>query len=70
MIIIENVKRSYILGQVLHRENRFDTGYSTNGRYYITLNGEMIAQSCSQLTTKLILKTKGKLNCYHFPFQL
>ena len=26
VIIIENLKRSYILGQVLHRGNRFGTG--------------------------------------------
>ena len=29
VIVIENLKRNYILGQVLHRHNRFGTGYST-----------------------------------------
>ena len=54
--------RNYILGQVLHRTNRFDTGYSTAGRHYITLNGEMLAQSISQVMVKPVLKTQRK-NC-------
>ena len=53
--------RNYILGQVLHRTNRFGTGYSTAGRHYITLNGEMLAQSISQVMVKPVLKTKGKI---------
>ena len=48
VIIIENLMRNFILGQVLHRTNSFGTGYSTAGRHYITLNGEMLAQSTSQ----------------------
>ena len=50
--------RNCILGQVLHRSNRFGTGYSTTGRHYITLNGEMLAQSISQVTVKPVLKSK------------
>ena len=61
VIVIENLKRDYILGQVLHWDNRFSMGYSTHGWQYIILNGEMLAQSCSQLTTNLISKTKGKI---------
>ena len=56
VIGIENLKKDYILDQVLHRENRFGTGYSTNGRHYITLNGEMLVLSCLQLATNPILK--------------
>ena len=47
VIIIENLKCNYILGQVLHRTNRFSTGYFTTGSHYITINGEMIAQAIS-----------------------
>ena len=61
VIVIENLKRDYILGQVLHRDNRFSMGYSTNGRQYITLNGKMLAQSCLQLPTIPISKNKGKI---------
>ena len=42
VIIIKNSKRGYILGQVLHRENGFDMGYSRNGTHYIALNGGML----------------------------
>ena len=58
---IENLKWYYILGQVLHRTNRFGMGYSTTGRHYITINGEMKAQAISQTTNSPILKTKGKI---------
>ena len=61
VIVIENLKRKNILGQVLHRDNRFSTGYSTNCRHYITENDEMLAQNCLQLTTNPIFKTKGKI---------
>ena len=58
---IENLTRDYILGQVLHRANQFGTGYSTNGRHYISLNREMLTQSCSQIVTNPILKTKAEI---------
>ena len=61
VIVIENLKREYILGQVLHRDDRFSMGYSINGRHYITVNEEMLAQSCLPVTTNPILKTKGKI---------
>ena len=61
VIVIENVKCDYILGQVLHRTNRFGTGYLTTGRHYIKINGEMIAQAILQSTNSPILKTKGKI---------
>ena len=51
---------------MLHRAKQFGTGYSTNGRHYITLNGEMLAQSCSQILTYPILKSKGKLKLLPF----
>ena len=47
---------------MLHRENIFGMGYSTNGRHYITLNRE----SCSQITTNPILKTEGKIKLLPF----
>ena len=59
--VTENLKCNYILGQVLHKNNRFGTGYSRTGSHYITINGEMIAQSISQATTNPILKSKGKV---------
>ena len=60
VIVIKNLKRDYILGQVLKRDKRFGISYSTNGRNYITVNREMLAQSYLQLTTNPILKSKDK----------
>ena len=57
----KNLTRDYILGQALHKTNGFGTCYSTNRRHYITLNKEMLAQSCSQIFTYPILKTKEKI---------
>ena len=48
VIVIKNLKKNYILGQVLHRDNRFGTGYSTNNKHYITWNGEIL---CTKLFT-------------------
>ena len=56
VIIIENLKTDYILGQVLHMDNRFGLGYSTNDRHHITLNRGMLVQNCSQLTTMPCIK--------------
>ena len=59
VIIINNLKCNYILGQVLHITNRFGTSYLTTGLHYITVYGEMIAQAISQTVNSPILKTKG-----------
>ena len=61
VIVIENLKHNYILGQVLHRTNRFSTSYSITGRHYITIDGKMIAQAISQTLNCPILKMKGKM---------
>ena len=61
VIVIQNLKCKYILGQVLHRTYRFGTSYSTTGRHYITINSEMIAEAISQVIDSPILKTKGKI---------
>ena len=49
-IVIQNLKCKYTFGQVLHRVYRFGTCYSTNGRHYITINSEMIAEAILQVT--------------------
>ena len=62
VIVIQNLKCNYILGQVLHRAFRFRTGYSTTGRHYITMNGKMVTEAISQVTDNTILKTTGKIS--------
>ena len=60
-MVIENLRHKYILGQVLHRLDWFDTGYSTTGKHYITINGQVIVQSVSQALDYPIIKTKGRV---------
>ena len=48
VVVIENLRHKYILGQVLHWSYQFGTSYSTMGKHYITINGQVIAQSVSQ----------------------
>ena len=46
---------------MLHRANRFSTGYSSAEIHYITINCKMITEAILQVTDSPILKTKGKI---------
>ena len=59
VVVIKNLRCKYILGQVLHRSYQFSTWYSTTGKHYITINGQVIAQSILQTLDYPIIKTKG-----------
>ena len=61
VVVIENLRHKYILGQVLHRSYWFGTGYSTTGKHYITINRQVIAQLILQGLNYPIIKTKGKV---------
>ena len=61
VVVIKNLRHKYILGQVLHRMYWFGTGYSTTGKHYITINGQVIAQSILQTLDYPIIKTRGKI---------
>ena len=58
---IDNLRCKYILGQVLCRSYWFRTGYSTMGKHYITINGQVMVQSVSQALDYPIIKTKGRV---------
>ena len=55
-IIMKNLNRYYIIGVAIQHANKMLTGFSTSGRYFISLNGEMIAQSVSSITTQTIIR--------------
>ena len=61
VVVIDNLRNKYILGQVLHRSYWFSTSYSTTGKHYITINGQVIAQSILQPLDYPIVKTKGRI---------
>ena len=60
VVVIKNLRCKYILGQVLHRSYQFGTGYSTTGKHYITINGQVIAQLVSQALHYPIIERKGR----------
>ena len=61
VVVIENLRCKYILGKVLHRSYMFSNRYSTTGKCYITINGQVKAQSILQTLDYLIIQTKGKV---------
>ena len=61
VVVIDNLRCKYSLGQVLHRLYQFSTGYLTTGKHYITINGQVIAQFISQPLDYPIIKTKGRI---------
>ena len=65
VLVIENLRHKYILGQVLHRSYQFGISYLTMGKHYITINGKVIVQSGSQALDYPIIKAKGRITLPH-----
>ena len=61
MVLIDNLRHKYILGQVLHRLFWSSISYSTTGKHYIAINGQVIIQSISQPLDYPIVKTMGRI---------
>ena len=61
VIVVKNLSRLFILGVAMQRTNRMGKGYSTDGRHFITVKGEVIAHSCHSTIGEPIIKTKGKV---------
>ena len=61
VIIVKNLSRPFLLGVAIQRINRTGMGYSTDGRHFIKIKGEVIAQSCHSTIGEPVLKTKGTL---------
>ena len=61
VVVIDNLRHKYILGQVLHRLYQFSTSYLTTGKHYITIKGQVIIQSILQPLDYPIVKTNGRI---------
>ena len=59
-IIIKNLNRDHIIGAAIQHANKMLNDFSTLGRHFISLNGEMIVQSVSLITTQPIIKCKSR----------
>ena len=70
VVVIHNLTYKYILGQVLHRSYQFSTSYSTTGKHYITINGQVIVQSMPQLLDYPIIKMKGRITSPPVPVSI
>ena len=46
IIVVQNLSRPFILGVAMQRANRKGMGYSTDGRLFLTIKGEVITQIC------------------------
>ena len=60
VMIIKNLNRDCIIGVAIQHANKMFNGFSMLGRHFISLNGEMIAQSVSSITTQPIIKCKSR----------
>ena len=59
-MIIKNLNRAYIIGVAIQHTNKMLTSFSMLGRHFISLNGEIIVQSVSLITTHPIIKCKSR----------
>ena len=55
------LSRPFILGVAVQKPIEMGTGYSTYGRHFITVKGEVIAQCCQSTVEEPTLKIKGKI---------
>ena len=60
-VIINNLNCNYIIGTAIQRSYHIATGFSIMGRYFLSMNGQMVAQSIPTPTTEPIIKNKGNI---------
>ena len=61
VIIVENLSHNYIIGTAMIRSYHIATGFSITGRHFLSVNGQMLAQSIPTPTMEAIIKNKGKI---------
>ena len=61
IIIIQNLSCNYIIGAAMQRLYHIATGFSITGRHFLSVNGQMLAQSIPTPTMEAIIKNKGKV---------
>ena len=58
VIVVKDLSRLFIPGVAMQRGNRIGMAYSTDGRHFITIKGEVSAQSCQSTVEEPFLKPK------------
>ena len=49
VVIVNNLNHNYIIGTVI-KDHHVATGFSITGRHFLSVNGQMVAQSISTPT--------------------
>ena len=62
VVIVNNLNCNYIIGTMMQRLYCVATGFSVTGRYFLSVNWQMVAQSIPTLTVAPIIENKGKIN--------
>ena len=66
VVIVHNLNHYYIIGTAMQRMYHIATGFSITGRHFLSVNGQMIAQSIPTSTIEAIIKNKGKIKLSAF----
>ena len=61
VVIVNNLNCDYIIGTVIQTSYHVATGFSITGRNFLSVNGQMIAQSIPTPAIEPIIKNKGKI---------
>ena len=61
VVIVNNLNLDYIIGAAQQRSYCVATGFSVTGRHFLSVNGQLVAQSIPTPTNKPIIKNKSKI---------
>ena len=61
VVIVHNVNHNYIIGTAIQRSYHVATGFSVTGRHFLSVNGQIAAQSIPKPVVQPIVKNKGKI---------
>ena len=62
VIIVQNLSQDDdIIGVAMQRSYHIATGFSVTDRHFLSVNGQMFAQSIPTPTMEAIIKNKGKI---------
>ena len=59
VVIVQNLSCNYIIGAAIQRSYHIATGLSITGRHFLSVNGQMLAQSIPTPPMEAIIKNKG-----------
>ena len=61
VVIVHNLNHDYIIGAAIQRSYHVATDFSVIGRHFLSVNGQIVAQSIPTTAIEPFVKNKGKL---------